>query len=182
MQAESGTCSDIAVRQIVLPPKLRKRGRPKGASNTVIGLPRKKQRKTSKPVAFTKCHIREKEKLILSWLFNPELAEKATNNEYVIQAADISVDVNDMSPSLLDESVCIAFIKKYVSSEVWNIVSNLLEKKKKCHKWKCGTCNWSLADTDSIVCDACLLWYHLGCCKLRKKPKSKLWYCVNCRL
>lgn len=41
--------------QIVkLPRKMHKRGRPKGAGLTVIGLPSKKARKTSKPIPFLK--------------------------------------------------------------------------------------------------------------------------------
>ena len=38
---------------VKLPPKMRKRGRPKGAEKTVIGLPNKK-RKLNKPITFLK--------------------------------------------------------------------------------------------------------------------------------
>ena len=37
-----------------MPPKIKKRGRPKGADKTVIGLPRKKMRTSGKPVPFLK--------------------------------------------------------------------------------------------------------------------------------
>lgn len=37
-----------------MPPVLKKRGRPKGAEKTVIGLPRKKAKKESRPVQFLK--------------------------------------------------------------------------------------------------------------------------------
>ena len=47
----------IGVEKLVLPPILKKRGRPKGAEKTVIGLPSRKKFKGSqirKPVAFLK--------------------------------------------------------------------------------------------------------------------------------
>ena len=39
---------------IKLPPKIRKRGRPKGAELTAIGLSQKKSKKESKPIPFSK--------------------------------------------------------------------------------------------------------------------------------
>lgn len=40
-------------QDVILPPKLKKRGRPKGAEKTIIGLPRKKK-KSNKSVPFLK--------------------------------------------------------------------------------------------------------------------------------
>ena len=51
--------ADLA--NIQLPPKVRKRGRPKGAALTVIGLPKKKGR-MCKPQEFRRKSPREKEK------------------------------------------------------------------------------------------------------------------------
>ena len=48
---------------IQLPPKMRKRGRPKGAEKTVVGLTRKKAKSSgSKPLPFLKKHPIDKEK------------------------------------------------------------------------------------------------------------------------
>ena len=47
--------------KILLPPKMKKRGRPKGAEKTVIGLPRKKHR-GDKPIPFIKKPPLEKER------------------------------------------------------------------------------------------------------------------------
>ena len=44
-----------------MPPKMRKRGRPKGADKTVIGLPRKKMRTGGKPVPFLRKLPKERE-------------------------------------------------------------------------------------------------------------------------
>ena len=43
----------VGLENVKLPPKMKKRGRPKGAETTVIGLPRKKK-KTDKPTPFLK--------------------------------------------------------------------------------------------------------------------------------
>ena len=43
----------IEFQDVTLPPKLKKRGRPKGAEKTVIGLPKKKK-KSNKSVPFLK--------------------------------------------------------------------------------------------------------------------------------
>ena len=50
-----------ALGEVKLPPKLRKRGRPKGADQTVIGLPKKRHR-GNKPVPFLKKLPSDKEK------------------------------------------------------------------------------------------------------------------------
>ena len=54
----------IDLENVKLPPKMKKRGRPKGAETTVIGLPRRKKKKatTEKPTAFLKKQPVEKER------------------------------------------------------------------------------------------------------------------------
>ena len=52
----------LDLTSIKLPPKIRKRGRPKGAGLTVIGLPRKKKC-TDGPVKFLRKSNSEREKL-----------------------------------------------------------------------------------------------------------------------
>lgn len=56
-------CAFAELTGIQLPPKMRKRGRPKGAEKTVIGLTRKKRKSSgSKPLPFLKKHPADKEK------------------------------------------------------------------------------------------------------------------------
>ncbi|XP_065893103.1 uncharacterized protein [Dysidea avara] len=61
-------------QDVTLPPKLKKRGRPKGAEKTVIGLPRKKKR-LDKPVPFLKKLPLDRERVILQWFVEPSDAE-----------------------------------------------------------------------------------------------------------
>ena len=53
------------LKTIKLPPKMRKRGRPKGAETTVIGLPKRRKR-SNKTVPFLKKLPSEREKSTLS--------------------------------------------------------------------------------------------------------------------
>ena len=63
------TCIGSGIQGIILPPKLKKRGRPKGAEKTVIGLPTKK-RKVKSVIPFLKKLPVEKEKGIVDYLKN----------------------------------------------------------------------------------------------------------------
>ena len=63
------TCIGSGIQGIILPPKLKKRGRPKGAEKTVIGLPAKK-RKARSVIPFLKKLPAEKEKGIVDYLKN----------------------------------------------------------------------------------------------------------------
>ena len=55
----------VDLSKILLPPKMRKRGRPKGADKTVIGLPKKKC-KGDKPLPFLKMSPKDREKGMVS--------------------------------------------------------------------------------------------------------------------
>ena len=88
----------VELSKISLPPKMRKRGRPKGADKTVIGLPKKKC-KGNNPQPFLKMSPKDREKgmitsnhfeiallicillfvAILSWFVDPEVAVCAIN-------------------------------------------------------------------------------------------------------
>lgn len=67
----------VDTSHIVLPPKIKKRRRPKGAGLTVIGLPRKK--KCIAPKRFLMKSPEEKESLILHWILSDDLAQHAIN-------------------------------------------------------------------------------------------------------
>ena len=70
------------LKSISLPPKLKKRGRPKGADLTVIGLPRKKKC-NSKPLTFLRKPCQEWDKQILSWILPDKLLKKALLGENI---------------------------------------------------------------------------------------------------
>ena len=90
-------CDDFVVNDmhdlasIKLPPKIKKRGRPKGAGLTVIGLPRKKHCK-DKPVKFLKKGKQEREKQILDWMLPDDLVAKAQQG-YSLEAKELGDDL-----------------------------------------------------------------------------------------
>lgn len=43
----------------------------------------------------------------------------------------------------------------------------------------CGATNDT--DSDMVGCDMCNQWFHIACLKLKRLPKSKTWYCKQCR-
>ena len=45
-----------------LPPKMKRKGRPKGSGLTAIGFAKKKERSDGKPIVFIKRHLKEKER------------------------------------------------------------------------------------------------------------------------
>ena len=61
---EHPICNLCRVGDIKLPPKIRKRDRPKGAEMTIIGLPRKKK-KENKPIPFLKKYPTDRENSIM---------------------------------------------------------------------------------------------------------------------
>ena len=44
----------------------------------------------------------------------------------------------------------------------------------------CGSCHKDLHSSQSIICEACLTWYHLRCAGLAVAPKKTDWFCRIC--
>ena len=61
-----------ALREVKMPPKMKKKGRPRGTETTVIGLPQAKKRRVviSKPKTFSKSSLLEKDRIILECFAN----------------------------------------------------------------------------------------------------------------
>ena len=89
-----------------MPPKMSKRGRPKGAGLTVIGLPKAKKSKTSSSnlVPFTKLTPEEKDRLLLECFVSPLTAKQALSGT---QIQNCTIEANPLKiPDLArDESV-----------------------------------------------------------------------------
>lgn len=79
------------------------------------------------------------------------------------------------------ESLDIYRVQKYFSKEAWLEVLNIIRKKEEIG-WCCAVCTKVINDDceDSIAC--CLLWFHFNCTSLKKKPKTRNWFCRYCKL
>ena len=169
--------ADVDLKSIKLPPKIRKRGRPKGAGLTVIGLPQKKRCIDSDhPVKFLKKSIEEREKQILSWMLPDHLVTKALQTG-VLEYEEVNCNSLEFSPSLLDENVNWASVQKFFTKEAWVKMTDLMVKLEEDPKWKCGACHKDLSLFESIVCESCLVWNHLKCVGLTAAPKRAVWFC-----
>ncbi|XP_037520384.1 uncharacterized protein LOC119397030 [Rhipicephalus sanguineus] len=171
------TLSTSVPREIKVPPAMKKCGRPKGHTLTVIGLPKRKA--TSERVPFKQLSMREKKKIILSWLVGEEKAKAAMQGKQ-LEESDVEQRPELIHCGVMDENVDINCVQSIFSKDAWAAVASLLTCMKTLQKWECGMYNDDLDNFDSIMCDWCLSWYHLPCVHLRKQPKAKVWQCSNC--
>jgi len=158
-----------------LPPKIRKRGRPKGVNSTVIGVPKKKC--SDGPVKFLQKSNKEIKRQILDWILPHDLVEKAQRGEKINckQLGDLN-----LAPNLLDENVNWAGVQSYFSNAAWSKISNAMAVLEENPEWKCRTCSQDLSLLTSAVCESCLYWYHLKCVGLFAAPKKAVWFCRLC--
>ena len=172
--------------KIKIPPRMKKRGRPKGAELTAIGLPssKKTKRNNSKNmiVPFIKLKIAEKDKILLECVVYPSTANNALKGVLVTKEKLIS-DLNTISDLLRDEKyVDLHRIEKYFEDSAWTECLKLCEKKKS-SKWFCSVCQKIISmSTDSVACERCLEWSHLSCTSLKKLPKVRNWYYKSCKI
>ncbi|CAI8036418.1 hypothetical protein GBAR_LOCUS20403 [Geodia barretti] len=179
-------CEDDEERTLGLtvPPLVKKRGRPKGHGLTTIGLPAKRARKEllryKKPCSFSKLHVSEKEKVILSWFVDEKVAERALKHNDLIEEEDVECKPERLPDSVLDENVDIHLARKHFTTEAWMLVQEVFKHKSVHMAWICHSCHHNLHFEQSIICDSCLLWFHFKCVGLVRQPKCKNWFCRSC--
>ena len=74
-----------------MPPKMKRKGRPKGAETTVVGIPKKKKLPT-KPTPYAKLLPKEKCKFTLSRLVNASADESALGKEKLLTSSEILIN------------------------------------------------------------------------------------------
>ncbi|XP_041459223.1 transcription initiation factor TFIID subunit 3-like [Lytechinus variegatus] len=163
-----------------LPPKMKKRGRPKGQECTVVGLPKRKKRQT---IPFSRLHPCEKDQAVVSWLVGEELAKRSILRGYMIEEVDVEVRPEKLPSRILDEQVDVNRMRKYFTKDAWSLVQDVVAAKRNDPRWTCPICNLDLDDIDSptLGCDACLEWFHLKCLGKASQPKAAKWFCSVCR-
>ena len=142
---------------IKLPPKMKKRGRPKGAETTVVGLRRKKLK--SGPVAFENILPETKEKIMLSWFIGE------TEVLDVLKGKTVTEDMVEVIPEKVDnacinECICLTGIKRFFTIDAWRMVMDIIALKDEKCEYYCPVCKHETRDS-SINCNACLQWLHL---------------------
>ena len=110
--------------KIKMPPKMLKRGKPKGAELTVIKLPssKKSKRNNIKPsiTPFIKLKGTEKDRIILECVVSPSAAKNALKGVLLIGAEEIKTNINEISVLIRDDNyVDFNRIEKYFKEEAW---------------------------------------------------------------
>lgn len=82
--------------------------------------------------------------------------------------------------SVLDENVDVCLVRRYFSSDAWILLESVLKTKAKKIVWTCNICHHDLHSEQSIICEACLQWFHFRCIGLKAQPKAKHWFCRSC--
>lgn len=171
--------ADPVLENVNLPPKSKKRGRPKGSNSTVIGLPKKKSRYNT-PTPFIKKSPSDRDLQILGYFVCEKDATRA-----VMGGERLSEDAVQQNPSAiptacLDENVSIQKVHRYFDPDGWKAVQHVYAAFRSSAQWLCELCRQDLTNMDSVVCDCCLQWVHLKCIGKRTMPKTKFWFCRDC--
>lgn len=104
-----------------MPPKMLKRGRPKGAETTVIGLPRQKKKKESQNslVPFSKLSPTEKDRVILGSFSTSLAVVDAIGGHRLLTKEDI-LPTGKISDAIKDhEMVDKHQVERYFEKDAW---------------------------------------------------------------
>lgn len=156
---------------------IKKRGRPKGLTQTVIGLPKKRMR-SSKCAPFQK-----KSSIEMYWFVRKDYATKVIlKDNFIISEELVEQRPELVSSSCLDSLVNIEIIRKRCTTEAWKAIEMVYGEKRRNPIYICETCTLD-ADTKeaSVMCSSCLEWQHLSCARLKLFPKAKHWFCNKCK-
>ncbi|KAG5875020.1 hypothetical protein JTB14_004904 [Gonioctena quinquepunctata] len=163
-----------------MPVSIQKRGCPKGQDLTVIGLPKKKKRNT---VAFAKKSHHEKHNVILNFFVKDSNIVKNIINGIFLENFDLKMLPEEISHAVLDEAIDIHMIRSFCTEEAFDKIVNLVEQKRLRQRWPCSVCGEDTQKNHTgLCCRGCLLWRHIRCAGLCRRPKSKLWFCRECYL
>lgn len=171
----------VVLAAMHMPANIKKRGRPKGADLTVIGL--KKKRKCGAPKTFIQKSPEAKAEIVLSWILTENNKEKITSilqGNYLILKSDLHMDPERINNAILDDTVDVSILESYVDEKALSEITSIIQRKRNAISiWNCGTCQKPLCD-ECIRCDGCLQWYHFYCVGLLKTPQRSQWFCIDC--
>lgn len=133
-----------------------------------------------RPVPFTHKPLMERQMMMLKWFVDEEVAEDALKQGRLINEEEVEVDPNNISSSCLEKFINLNVIQQFFTSDGWLSVENVLKIKSSRLTWKCGSCTHDCSSGDTILCEACLSWFHYTCVGLLQTPRKKYWFCHSC--
>ena len=166
-----------------MPPKMKKKGKPRGAETTVIGLPQAKKQRgfISKPKPFSKLSPLEKDRVILECFTNKVDVVIAIDGSRLLPIDDL-FGFNAIPDTVCDENIDIHRGEKYFNQTGWYAALENFHKKEK-SGWTCLACHKHISkEESSVICERCLRWCHLSCTNLKRPPQSRSWFCKACTI
>ena len=115
-----------------MPPKMKKKGKPRGAETTVIGLPQAKKQRgfISKPKPFSKLSPLEKDRVILECFTNKVNVVATTDGSRLLPIDDLS-GFNVIPDTICNENIDIHRVEKYFDQTGWYAALEHFHKKRK---------------------------------------------------
>ena len=169
VQANTNTHDvSLPLSSVKLPSKMKVSGRPKGAGQTALGLPKRKV-KLNGPIPFHQKTPDQKDKCMLSWLVKHK-AQDIISYETLLEPHNLK-KARNISNAIRDESILLARIRSYFTEEGWTEVLKLKKQVERI-SWLCNVCHSDLNDRQ-VACDSCLEWLHLQCAGLKNFPRKK---------
>ncbi|KAH0555431.1 hypothetical protein KQX54_018854 [Cotesia glomerata] len=178
IQSKSSSINDIVdpVQHIQLPTVIKNKGRPKGSSLTAIG-----RFKAKALLAYIEKKKIDKVKTTMKWLLLPnELIEASMNNEHKIKLKDLTITGSTIGDSFMEVNVNIDLLKNYCTEEVWEKIAQWVNDKRTKNIFHCSKCQ-EICGEKTVFCDCCCCWYDFDCVKISKIPRTKYWFCPDCR-
>eukprot|EP00102_Acyrthosiphon_pisum_P020606 XP_016657816.1 PREDICTED: zinc finger SWIM domain-containing protein 1-like [Acyrthosiphon pisum] len=164
----------------ILPPRIPKRGRPKGNDKTAIGIPKKRKIVSVGLVSFHKLPLKLKQCQMLKWVVDEELTMLAMDNKKMIGKNDVERIPERVSNAIIDDTIALGEIKRFFTADGWTAVQQIINFKKQHPSWLCPVCSED-SSSKSICCNRCLEWSHFTCARVNENVKSKLWFCNICK-
>ena len=119
---------------------------------------------------------------MLSWFVDEAIVEATIKSlgKRLVEEEDVETRPERVPNAILHENVDIYLIRKYFSNDAWLVVTEVVHQKQRNPVYVCKSCHNDLHKQASIICDHCLMWYHIQCTGLKHEPKARHWYCHDC--
>lgn len=121
--------------------------------------------------------------VILSWIVDKQVANDVIHGSLpLIEEEHVEYKPERIPHSILDAHDYICLVCRYFSEDAWLLLNSVIKTKNETMVWTCQVCYHDLhsGEASSIICDACLLWYHFCCVGLKAQPKGTQWFCRPC--
>ena len=80
--------------------------------------------------------------------------------------------IQEESVEFRPEKLPDGVVDENVDVHLWLLVNYVIAQKQTNPVFVCNSCSHDLDDSPSILCNHCLLWFHITCVGLKQSPKA----------